>query len=465
MSERLDLFVIGGGSGGVACARRAASYGAKVALAENSRLGGTCVIRGCVPKKLMHYGAGVPHELDVARDMGWSFGEVRHDFRAFLEGRNREIARLESIYDGLLDRSGVKTLHTRAKIAGRDGKDFVVEAGGQHFHARRVVIATGGAPYMPDLPGIEHTVTSDHVLEDVYDLPKRVAVIGAGYIGVELGCVFHGFGSKTTLILRGDAPLRGFDEDLRHHLTQQIAESGLEIRTRSVVTSIERTSDGLVLHGLDRPVAADLVLYATGRRPKPGTSGIGLEALDVAMDHEGAILVDETYTSNVPNLFAIGDCSNHAGHGLDSGEHDLTPVAIAEGRAIAERYFNDRIQRVRYDTIATAVFSSPEAAACGMTEVRARAEGHDVVIFKANFRPMRTTMGQHAHRTFMKLVVDRPTDKILGCHLVGPDTPEIIQMVAAAMTAGATKADFDDTVAVHPTAAEELVTMYQPVQG
>ncbi|HEX2525687.1 MAG TPA: glutathione-disulfide reductase [Geminicoccus sp.] len=464
MIDRLDLFVIGGGSGGVACARRAASYGAKVALAEDSRLGGTCVIRGCVPKKLMHYGAGVPHELDVARDMGWSFGEVRHDFRFFLEARNREIARLEDIYQGLLDRSGVRVVKARARVAGRDGEDFVVEAGQERFRTRRVMIATGGTPYVPDLPGIEHVVTSDHVLEDVYDRPGRVAVIGAGYIGVELGCVFHGFGAKTTLILRGDAPLRGFDEDLRHQLNQQIAESGVEIMPRSVVTSIERTADGLVLHGLERSVTADLVLYATGRRPQPRTSGIGLEALGIEMDYEGAILVDETYTSNVPGLLAVGDCSDHAGHGLDSGQHDLTPVAIAEGRAVAERFFNNRIQRVRYDTIATAIFSSPEAAACGMTEVRARAEGHDVLIFKANFRPMRTTMGQHAHRTFMKLVVDKHTDKVLGCHLVGPDTPEIIQMVAAAMTAGATKADFDDTVAVHPTAAEELVTMYQPVQ-
>jgi len=463
--SQLDLFVIGGGSGGVACARRAASYGAKVALAEDSRLGGTCVIRGCVPKKLMHYGAGVPHELAVARDMGWSFGEVRHDFRGFLEARNREIARLEAIYRGMLDGAGVQVVKARATVAFRQGDGFVVDAGGELFHTRRVLIATGAVPFFPELPGIEHAINSDQVLEDVYDRPKRVAVIGAGYIGVELACIFNGFGTETSLILRGDEPLRGFDEDLRRHLTDQMRASGLEIRARSVVTSIERTGDSLRLHGLEPELAVDLVVYATGRRPKPKTSGIGLEELGVEVDHEGAIRVDAAYQSSVPGLLAIGDCSDHAGNGVDSGQYDLTPVAIAEGRAIAERVFNERAQKVRYDTIPTAIFSSPEASSCGISEVRAHAEGYDVTIFKANFRPMRTTMGQHAHRVFMKLVVDKKTDRVLGCHMVGPDAAEIIQGFAAAMTAGATKADFDDTVAVHPSAAEEFVTMYQPFRG
>lgn len=463
--SQLDLFVIGGGSGGVACARRAASHGAKVALAEDSRLGGTCVIRGCVPKKLMHYSAGVPHELDVARDMGWSFGEVRHDFRGFLEARNREIARLEAIYAGMLEGAHVQVVKSRAKIACRKEDGFIVDAGGELFHARRVLIATGASPFFPDLPGIEHVVSSDHVLEDVYDLPKRVAIIGAGYIGVELACIFNGFGAETSIILRGDEPLRGFDEDLRRHLTDQMRSAGLNIMARSVVERIERTADGLRLHGVERTPTADLVVYATGRKPQPKTSGIGLEELEVKRDHDGAIMVDGTYQSSVPGLFAIGDCSDHAGNGLDSGQHDLTPVAIAEGRAIAERIFNNRIQAVRYDTLATAIFSSPEAASCGISEVRAHAEGYDIEIYKANFRPMRTTMGQHAHRVFMKLVVDKETDRVLGCHMVGPDAPEIIQGFATAMTAGATKADFDETIAVHPTAAEEFVTMYQPFRG
>ncbi|WP_191060450.1 glutathione-disulfide reductase [Geminicoccus harenae] len=463
--SQLDLFVIGGGSGGVACARRAASHGAKVALAEDSRLGGTCVIRGCVPKKLMHYGASVPHELAVARDMGWSFGEVRHDFHGFLEARNLEIARLEAIYGGMLAGAGVAVVKSRAKIACRQGDGFVVDAGGELFQTKRVLIATGAAPFFPDIPGIEHVVTSDQVLEDVYDLPARVAVIGAGYIGVELACIFQGFGAKTSLVLRGDQPLRGFDEDLRRHLTDQMAAGGLEILSRSVVERIERTASGLRLHGIEPALEADLVVYATGRRPIPKTHGIGLEELDVRMDHEGAILVDDTYKSSVDGLYAVGDCSDHAGCGVDSGQFDLTPVAIAEGRAIAERLFNDRVMPVRYDTLATAIFSSPEAATCGLSEVRAHAEGYDVEIYKANFRPMRTTMGQHAHRIFMKLVVDRKTDRVLGCHMVGPEAGEIIQGFATAMTAGATKADFDDTIAVHPTAAEEFVTMYQPFKG
>ncbi|WP_027133069.1 glutathione-disulfide reductase [Geminicoccus roseus] len=463
--SQLDLFVIGGGSGGVACARRAASHGAKVALAEDSRLGGTCVIRGCVPKKLMHYGAGVPHELAMARDMGWSFGEVRHDFRGFLEARNREIARLEAIYRGMLDGAGVQVVKARARIASRQADGFIVDAGGEMFNTRRVLVATGATPFFPDVPGIEHVVSSDQVLENVYDLPGRVAVIGAGYIGVELACIFNGFGAQTSLILRGDEPLRGFDEDLRRHLTDQMRASGLEIRSRSVVERIERAGDGLRLHGIEPALTVDMVVYATGRRPQPKTRGIGLEELDVRMDHEGAICVDEAYQSSVPGVLAVGDCSDHGGNGIDSGQHDLTPVAIAEGRAIAERLYNDRIQTVRYDTIPTAIFSAPEASSCGISEVRAHAEGYDVEIFKANFKPMRTTLGQHAHRVFMKLVVDRKTDRVLGCHMVGPDAAEIIQGFATAMTAGATKADFDDTVAVHPSAAEEFVTMYQPFRG
>ena len=413
----------------------------------------------------MHFGSMVRHEIEVAKDMGWSFEATAHDFKGFLTARNKEIARLERIYHGLLDGAGVRLFETRASVAGRDDGGFLIEAGGELYRSRRVLIATGGKPFFPDLPGIEHAVSSDRILEDVYDRPKRVAVIGGGYIGVELASIFHGFGSETRLILRGDEPLRGFDWDVRCSLSEQMRASGLIIMPHSNVARIEATPDGYVLHGLEPSMTADLVIYATGREAKPQTSGIGLQDLGVAMDAEGAIRTDERYRSNVDGLFAIGDCSDHAGRGRSSSEYDLTPVAIAEGRSIAERLFNDRIQQVCYDTIPTAVFSSPEASACGLSEERARAAGHDLAIFKANFRPMRTSLGNHVYRMFMKLVVDKHDDKVLGCHMVGPDAAEMIQGFAVAMTAGATKAQFDDTVAVHPTAAEEFVTMYQPHVG
>ena len=461
-----DLFVIGGGSGGVACARRAASHGAKVGLAEDSRLGGTCVIRGCVPKKLMHISSMFRHDFEVAQDMGWSFSEMKHDFRGFLQARNREIARLEQIYHGLLSGAGVRLFENRAHVAGRAGDGFLVEVGGEIYRTRRLVIATGGKPHFPDgIPGIEHAVSSDHVLEDVYDRPERVAVIGAGYIGVEQACIFNGFGCETRLIMRGEEPLRGFDMDVRCSLSEQMRATGLIIMARSEVSRIEPTAGGFRLHGLDEEVVVDLVLYATGRQPKPQTSGIGLGEIDVRLSEKGAIVTDERHCSSIGGLFAIGDCSDHGGRGERAAEYDLTPIAIAEGRAIAERLFNDRDMKVCYDTTPTAVFSTPEASACGLSEEGARQKGYDVQVFKTNFRPMRTSLGNHAYRMFMKLVVDKATDKVLGCHIVGPDAAEMIQGFAVAMTAGATKEQFDDTVAVHPTAAEEIVTMYQPHAG
>jgi glutathione reductase (NADPH) len=459
----LDLFVIGGGSGGVACARRAAAHGARVALAERSRVGGTCVIRGCVPKKLMHYAAHFAEAFKAAAAYGWRAGDPRLEFRTLLESRNREISRLNGVYIGMLEKAGARLIPEPARIVGRDGDAFLVEVAGERLTAARVLVATGARPTLPELPGIEHAITSDNALEDLYEQPRRLAIVGAGYIGVELASIFNALGSETSLILRRDCPLRGFDEDLRNDLTAQLREHGLAVRSGTVVRRIERTGDGLRLDTSGGPLAVDAVLYATGRDPVPNTRGIGLEQLGVRMDASGAILVDRLYESSVPGLLAVGDCSDHAGHGLDSGQHDLTPIAVAEGRHVAERLYNDRETRIAYDTLPTAVFGLPQAGSVGMSEQLARERGHEVVIYRTTFRPMLHTLTGLAARTTMKLVVDKRTDRVLGLHMVGDDAAEIVQGFAVAMTAGATKADFDATVALHPTAAEEFVTMYQPV--
>jgi glutathione reductase (NADPH) len=451
-----DLIVVGGGSGGVACARRAASYGARVALCEDNRVGGTCVIRGCIPKKLMRYGAVFAEHFKAARGYGWQV-EARHDWKALIEARNREIDRLNGVYIGMLEKAGVQLITARGRIAGANA----VEAGGETHTADRILVAVGARPSLPDLPGIEHAITSDDALERMEQKPGSLAVIGAGYIGIELASILNGLGVETSMILRRDLPLRGFDDDLRAVLVEEFRAHGLEIRPETTVSAIERTAEGVVLDSSAGRLTYDTVLYATGRDPVPNTRGIGLEELGVRMERNGAIRVDADYRSNVPSIYAVGDCSDHAGHGLDSGSFDLTPVAIAEGRAIAERHFNANPCAVSYDTIPTAVFGIPEAAAVGLTERRAREQGYDVAIYRTRFRPLLHTLTGEPTRTMMKLVVDRQTDRVLGCHMVGDDAAEIIQGLAIAMMAGATKAQFDDTVGLHPTAAEEFVTMYQ----
>jgi glutathione reductase (NADPH) len=458
----LDLFVIGAGSGGVACARRAAGYGARVAIAERSRVGGTCVIRGCVPKKLMHYAAQLGEAVRAARAYGWETTAPRLVFRRLLEARNREIARLNGLYIGMLERAGVRLLTGEARILGRDGEGFCVAVGAERLTATRVLVATGARPRLPALPGLEHALTSDAVLEELYDQPRRVAVVGGGYIGVELASILHALGSETTLVIRRDLPLAGFDRELRERLTEQLVAHGLRLAGGRAVAGIERRDAGLVLHTDGAPVEADAVLLATGRDPLPNTTGIGLEALGVAMHADGAIRVDRDYESTVPGLLAVGDCADHAGQGLHAGQHDLTPIAIAEGRHVAERLFNDRRVAVAYDTVPTAVFGLPQVGSVGLSEELARGRGREVRIFRTEFRPMLHTLTGGPARTFMKLVVDTADDRVLGLHMVGDDAAEIVQGFAVAMTAGATKAHFDATVALHPTAAEEFVTMYQP---
>jgi glutathione reductase (NADPH) len=462
-----DLFVVGAGSGGVACARRAASHGAKVGIAEARRVGGTCVIRGCVPKKLMHYGAHFGEALEDAPAYGWRVGDKPAlDFEALCRARNREIDRLNGIYVDMLERAGVELLHGRARVQPRwSGDGFVVAVGDREVVAERVLIAVGSHPSLPEIDGIEHAMTSDDVLEQVYPLPRRLVVVGAGYIGVELASIFRALGAETTLILRGDLPLRGFEEELRRHLAEEMQAHGLKLQPDTRVQRIERAADGLVIHTDRGTFPCDRVIYATGRKAIPNTRGIGLEDLGVKMSEIGTIQVDRGYESSVKGIFAVGDCSDHGGHGLGAGQFDLTPVAIAEGRALAESLFNNNPQSVAYESIPTAIFALPQASTVGLSEARARSLGYDVTIYRTRFRPMLQTLTGGTGRTMMKLVVDRASDRVLGCHMVGEDAAEIIQGFAVALTAGATKAVFDATVALHPTAAEEFVTLHQPVQS
>ncbi len=452
-----DLFVIGAGSGGVSCARRAASHGARVAICEHSRVGGTCVIRGCIPKKLMRYGAMFAEHFSASKGYGWRPGTPPLDWPALIAARDREIDRLNGIYISMLKSAGAELMGGRGRLV--DAHRVEVE-GEVHF-AQHIVIAVGGRPSLPELPGIEHAITSDDVLERLGSKPERLAVIGAGYIGLELASILQGLGVATTLILRRDLPLRGFDFDVRKALAEQLQARGLELRPATTVSALERGASGIRLQTSAGPLEFDAVLYATGRAPLPHTQGLGLEELGVAIDDSGAVRVDRSYRSSVPQIYAIGDCSDHAGAGLDPGGFDLTPVAIAEGRAIAEALFNANPRQVRYDTIPTAVFSLPEAAAVGLTEELARERGHDVQVFRTSFRPLLHTLTAEPVRTMMKLVVDRASDRVLGCHMVGDDGAEIIQCLAVALTAGATKAEFDATVGLHPSAAEEFVTMHQ----
>jgi glutathione reductase (NADPH) len=452
-----DLFVIGGGSGGVACARRAGAYGAKVGLCEPSRVGGTCVIRGCIPKKLMRYGALFPGHFEAAQGYGWRTGPPKHDWRALIEARNSEIARLNGVYLRMLEAAGVTLFEGRGRIAGPGA----VEVNGETHTAERILLAVGARPSLPALPGLELAITSDDALEHMEDRPDHLIVVGGGYIGVELATIFHALGIRTTLVIRRTEPLRGFDRNVRAAATEEMRRRGLDLRSSTTVHHLERAGGRLVLHTTAGPIPADAVLYATGRDPIPNTRNLGLEELGVRMDQSGAICVDAAYQSSVPGIYAVGDCSDHAQAGLESGVLDLTPVAIAEGRVIAETLFNDNPHTVNYATIPTAVFGIPEIGAVGLTEERARELGHDVVTYKTTFRPLLHTLTGTPVKVMMKLVVDRASDRVLGCHMVGEDAGEIIQGLAIALTAGATKAQFDETVGLHPSVAEEFVTMYQ----
>jgi glutathione reductase (NADPH) len=442
-----DLFVIGGGSGGVRAARMAAGYGARVAVAEEYRLGGTCVIRGCIPKKLLVYAAHVHDEIADAAGFGWTIGQAHFSWPKLIENKDREIDRLSGIYRDLLTKSKVTILEARARLVDA----HTIEVDGKSVTARIVLIATGGRPELPQIPGIAHAITSNEAFH-LPHLPKRVAVVGGGYIALEFAGIFNGLGAETHLLYRGDPLLRGFDADVRNFVGAELKKKGIDVRTRTVVEAIEKSGAilRLILNG-GGALEVDCVLYATGRIPN--TREMGLESVGVTLNHRNAVQVDGRSLSSVENIYAIGDCTDRL---------NLTPVAIKEAMAFVDSVFGAKPWVMDHSNVAHAVFSQPPVAVVGQSETEARANGAILDIYKTNFRPMKHTLSGSSERTFMKLVVNRETQVVLGAHMVGADAPEIIQSLAVAIKMGATKAQFDQTVALHPTAAEEFVTMRTP---
>jgi len=451
MSFDYDLFVIGGGSGGVRAARISAGYGARVALAEESRMGGTCVIRGCVPKKLMVYASGAPEAAAESRGYGWLDAEAG-DFSwpAFRPKLDEELDRLERAYSAGLEAAGVTIHKQRARLRGPHEVEL---AGGEAFTAKHILIAAGGRPYLPDLPGAELGMISDDLFL-MKRLPTRALVVGGGFIACEFAGILNGLGVPTVQVYRGDKVLRGFDSGLRDLMTEQIAESGVSLRLNASPEKLEADGEHIRVSMNDGTTEYyDAVMFATGRVPY--TQGLGLEDAGVKTGKWGEILVDEWSQTNIPSIFAVGDVTDRI---------NLTPVAIREGHAFADTVFGNKPDKLDHSLVASAVYTRPhEAATIGMTEDEAELRG-DVLIYETRFRPMRSMFAGSDARVMMKLVVDRQSDRVLGCHIFGPDAGEMIQLAAIAVTMGATKRDFDRTVAVHPTMAEELVTLRQPAR-
>jgi len=450
MTYDFDLFVIGAGSGGVRAARFSADYGANVAVAESRYLGGTCVNVGCVPKKLLVYGSHFSDDFKQAQGFGWSTGHPHFDWATLITHKNREIRRLNDIYRKLLATSGVTLLEGHARLTDAHH----VEVNGQIFSAERILIATGGWPMVPDIPGREHAITSNEAFF-LRRLPERVLVVGGGYIAVEFAGIFNGLGCDTCLLYRGDMFLRGFDQSVRNHLAEELIKNGLQLHFNTDIVKIDKLSEGSLLATLNdgRQLEADSIFYATGRRPM--LDHLGLENTFVELNDAGYVSVNEHFETREPSVLAIGDVI---------GGVQLTPVATAEGTAIARRLFKPELYRpVDYRHIPTAVFSQPSIGTVGLSEEEAVAQGHKVTAYESRFRPMKLTLTESNERTLMKLVVDAHTDRVLGAHMVGPDAGEIIQGLAIALKAGATKRLFDETIGVHPTSAEEFVTLRTPV--
>ena len=448
-----DLFVIGGGSGGVRAARMAGQRGARVALAECAELGGTCVNVGCVPKKLYSYAAGYAAAFEEAPGYGWTLPEApRFDWATLKRQRAQEITRLNGVYQKLLDGAGVKTLTGWAQLV--DG--HTVSVSDTRYTARHILVATGGMPAAPDMPGRELAVVSDAMF-DLPDFPKRLLVMGGGYIGCEFASLFRGLGAHVTLVNRGAHILNGLDDDVREALAREMGRQGIDLRMTAQVETLRREGDGLVaMLSRGQQIEADTVLLATGR--KPNTAGMGLDAAGVKLDARGAVVVDAQYRSSVPSVLAIGDVSSRLA---------LTPVALAEAMVVVDQLFGDGQRRMGYDNVPTAVFTHPNVATCGLTEAAARAKFGEkgVRIFAADFKALRHTLSGRDERTFIKLVVDAKSDCVVGLHMVGADAGEIVQGFAVAMNAGATKAQFDSTIGIHPTTAEEFVTLREPMVG
>ena len=443
----VDLFVIGAGSGGVRAARVASSYGARVMVAEEYRVGGTCVIRGCVPKKLLVYASRFAGEFEDAAGYGWTVGKPTFSWPTLIANKDREIARLEAAYTATLERFKVELVKSRAVL--EDAHTVHLLATGKRVKSKNILIATGGWPHMgPNIPGLEHVISSNEAF-DLPELPKRIVIQGGGYIAVEFACVFAGLGSDVTLVYRGENILRGFDDDVREHLRNEMRLRGITVACGHTVTAVDKAGDELVVHLSDgSKISADKVMFAIGRRPN--VMGLGLDKLGCKIHEHGGIEVDANSRTSIPHIYAVGDVTNRV---------NLTPVAIREGHAFADNVFGGKRVSVDHSNVPTAVFSEPEVGVIGLTEAQAR-ETLDVVdVYKTTFRPMKATLAGRQTRTFMKLLVDGTTDRVVGCHIVGPEAGELIQVVGIAVQMKATKADFDATMAVHPTAAEELVTM------
>lgn len=442
-----DLFVIGAGSGGVRAARIAASLGARVAIAEDRYLGGTCVNVGCVPKKLYVYASEFSKSFEDARGFGWDSSKPAFDWSTLRDNKKTEITRLNAIYRRLLTGVDADIIDGRARLV----DTHTVAVGEQQYSAGKILIATGGWPYIPEFPGSDLAISSNEVFDLDY-FPERLVIVGGGYIAVEFAGIFNGLGAQVTQLYRGSLFLRGFDTDIRAHAAREISKSGVDLRFEVRVESISRGRDGLDVELTDGTrITADAVLYATGRVPH--LDGLGLENVNVDLTEFGTIAVDEHFRTSEPSVFAVGDVI---------GGMELTPVALAEGMAFARRQFGTPGQEVDYDFIPTAVFCQPTIGTVGFTEEDARAEFGDIRLFKANFRPMKHTISGRDEQTFMKLIVDQASDRVVGVHMMGPDAGEIIQGIAIALRAGATKAVFDSTIGIHPTAAEEFVTMREP---
>jgi glutathione reductase (NADPH) len=441
-----DLFVIGAGSGGVRAARMAAMTGGRVAVAEEYRVGGTCVIRGCVPKKLMVYASDFARQFETARGYGWTVDKPVFDWPTFLAAKDREIARLSGIYTTNLEKAGVDIFQAKATFI--DAHTLELVGQNKTVTADKILIATGGRPVMPAIDGIEHAISSDQAFH-LETLPERIVVVGGGYIAVEFACIFHGLGVDTTLVYRGPNLLRGFDEDVRAHLAEELAARGLKVTLACQHTRIERGPNGLISHLLDNlKVESDQVMFATGRAPY--VEGLNLDAVGVRLTDKGAVAVDDYSKTSAANIWAVGDVTDRI---------NLTPVAIREGAAFAETEFMGRPTKFDHADVATAVFSQPPVGTVGLSESEARHRFKSIDIYRTRFRPMRTSFAGESDRMLMKLVVCGETQRVLGCHIVGADSAEMIQMAAIAIKAGLTKPQWDATCALHPTAAEELVTL------
>jgi glutathione reductase (NADPH) len=441
-----DLFVIGGGSGGVRSARLAAGLGVRTAIAEEYRFGGTCVIRGCIPKKLFVYASEFGHAIDDARAYGWTTSEKRFDWQTLVANKDAEIERLSKLYSGGVEKAGGTVFQDRAEVVAPH--EVRLARDGRTFSAERILIATGGHPFIPEIPGREHAITSNEAFH-LEALPGKIVIVGAGYIAIEFAGIFHGLGVEVELLYRGGEILRGFDHDLRHSLTEIMRGQGIKITCNTEPAAIEKARSGLtVITNRETRIDCGVVMFATGRRPN--TVGLGLQKLGVKCGWNGRVMVDDWYRSSVPSIYAVGDVTDRV---------NLTPVAIRDGVAFIEANYKNNPKPVDLAYLSTAVFSRPEIGTVGYTEEHAREMFRAVDIYKSSFRPLKATLTGRQERTLMKLVVDAETDKVVGAHILGPDAAEMAQLLAISLKLGARKADFDATIALHPTAAEELVTM------